>query len=148
MSKKSKRLGALTVAETQRLLGADKSISVGTIPRTPLGMRMFASLVQDRLVSRGGRPTDPAWTIVRKVPMRPETWKTLNRRAKQLQDQNIRVSAGQVAALTLERGLEASIEENKVQQEEPSYEVSEGAMIDAIRTSKATKSHGWYHQCE
>lgn len=147
MSKKSKRLGALTVAETQRLLGADEPISVGDIPRTPLGMRVFASLVRGRLISRGGRPTDPAWTIVRKVPMKPETWKALNRCAQQFQGQNIRVSAGQVAALSLERGLELVVKDNKAQQEEPDYELSEGALIEATRASRAI-SYGWYRQCE
>lgn len=148
MSRKSKRLGALTVAETQRLLGADEPISVGDIPRTPLGMRMIASLVRGRLISGGGRPTDPAWTIVRKVPMKPETWNTLNRCAQQLQDQNIRVSAGQVAALTLERGLESVVNECDVQQGEHNYELAEGAMNEAARTLAAMSQSNWYRQCE
>ena len=143
MSKRSKRLGALTVAETQQLLGAEQPISVGEIPRTPLGMRLVASLIRDRLVSSGGRPTDPAWTVVRKVPMKPQTWETLNRCAEHLQDQNIRVSAGQVAALTLERGLEIVVKENSVQQEEPGYKLSEDALIEATRIRRAM-THGLY----
>jgi len=78
--------------------------------------------------------------------MKPETWETLNRCAQQLQDQNIRVSAGQVAALTLERGLESVVKENKVQQEEHDHELSEGAMIEATRTRDAI-SYGLY-RCE
>lgn len=142
MRKKSKRLGALTVAETQRLLGAETPIKVGNVPRNPLGMRMIASMIRDRLVSSGGRPSDPAWTIVRKVPMRPETWKEFNRCAQKLQSQRIRVSAGQIAAITLERGLqitmtESKVTEQEVQQSEAPYIASDVVMDEALRAYQA-----------
>jgi hypothetical protein len=104
--KRTRKLGSLTTDDTQELLGAASPTSIRKLPTNPLGLRMAASRVQERLVSRGGRPSDPAWTIVRKVPMRPETWAELNRYAQALQEQNVRVSAGQVAAIALERGLE------------------------------------------
>jgi len=148
MTKRSRRLGALTVAETQQLLGADESISVGKVPGTPLGMRMIASLIRDRISSAGGRPTDPSWTIVRKIPMKPETWKTLNRCAVQLEHQNIRVSAGQVAAITLERGLEIIVRESAPKQQEPDREVSEAALVMATRACEAMRNDNWYRRCE
>jgi hypothetical protein len=106
--KKSRKLGSLSLAETQNLLGSGKPISIGKLPTDPLGMRMTASILRERLVSRGGRPSDPTWTIVRKVPMRPDTWAELDRCAKELQQENVRVSAGQIAAVALERGLQTA----------------------------------------
>lgn len=107
--KKVRKSRALSAAETQRLLGSEPPISVGKLPIDPLGMSVIGSIVRERLVSRGGRPSDPAWTIVRKVPMRPETWSELDHFAQQLQEKNIRVSAGQVAAIALERGLSKTL---------------------------------------
>ena len=138
MKKARKRLGSLTVAETQRLLGSKKPVSIGKLPTNPSALRMFAPMVRERLISRGGRPSDPAWTIVRKIPMRPETWKEFSRCAEELQGHKIYVSAGQIAAITLERGLQTTkaehrAVEHKVQQNEFPYEISELAMVQAAR---------------
>jgi len=116
MKKRKRTLGSLSVAETQSLLGSDRPISIGKVPTDPIGMRTIAAVVSERLVSRGGRPSDPAWTIVKKVPMRPDTWKAFSRRARELQQQKIRVSAGQLAAITLERGLEIALCHDEVEQ--------------------------------
>jgi hypothetical protein len=59
--------------------------------------------LQDRLVSRGGRPSDPAPTIRRLLPIKKEVWKLLQRRALMLSRLGKRVSPGQLAALLLER---------------------------------------------
>jgi len=107
--KKVRKSRTLSAIETQRLLGSEPPISVGKLPIDPLGMSVIGSIVRERLVSRGGRPSDPAWTIVRKVPMRPETWSELDHFAQQLQEKNIRVSAGQIAAIALERGLSKTL---------------------------------------
>src|SRR5439155_23543519 len=94
-----------------------------------IGMGIIASIVRKRLVSRGGRPSDPAWTISRKVPMRSETWEQLDRLARKLQKQNIRVSAGQVAAIALERGLPKGMDSNESIQSFVSS-AQEGATIE------------------
>jgi hypothetical protein len=107
--KKIRKSKGLSTAETQRFLGAERPIPVGKLSIDPISMKAIASIVQERLVSRGGRPSDPAWTIVRKVPMRAETWEKLARCARQLQDENVRVSAGQVAAIALEQGLTTTV---------------------------------------
>jgi len=111
--KRSRKNRALSTADTQRLLGSETPIPAGKLPIDPIGMGMIASILRKRLVSRGGRPSDPAWTISRKVPMRSETWEELDRLARKLQEQNIRVSAGQVAAIALERGLPKDMDLNE-----------------------------------
>ena len=103
--KKTRKRKALSLAETQRLLRSESPIPVGHLPVDPVGMKAIARIVRERLVSHGGRPSDPEWTITRKVPMRPGTWKELERLADSLRGQNVRVSPGQVAAMALERGL-------------------------------------------
>lgn len=44
------RLGSLSVAETQSLLGSDRPVSIGKIPTDPIGMRTTAAVVSERLV--------------------------------------------------------------------------------------------------
>ncbi len=153
--KKVRKSRALSATETQRLLGSEPPISVGKLPIDPLGMSVIGSIVRERLVSRGGRPSDPAWTIVRKVPMRPETWSELDHFAQQLQEKNIRVSAGQIAAIALERGLSKTL-----QTESPSqvpgfvaresvvyeYHVSQDVKLDSRRAHLAITQHGFF-QC-
>lgn len=114
MKKRTRTLGSLSVAETQSLLGSDRPISIGKVPTDPIGVKTIAAIVRERLVSRGGRPSDPAWTIVKKVPMRPNTWKEFSRYARELRRQKIRVSAGQLAAISLERGLEIALFHDEV----------------------------------
>src|SRR5688500_15755695 len=103
--KRQRKSKSLSKTEIQRLLGAKPPVSIGNLPADPVGMRVIAPIVQGRLVSRGGRPSDPNWTIARKVPMKPETWDRLDQCAQELQRQEIKVSAGQVAAIALEQGL-------------------------------------------
>ena len=127
--KKVRKNWALSATETQRLLGSEPPISVGKLPIDPLGMSVIGSIVRERLVSRGGRPSDPAWTIVRKVPMRPETWSALDHFAQQLQEKNIRVSAGQIAAIALERGLSKTLHTEPPSQV-PGFVASESAVYE------------------
>ncbi len=148
--RKVRKSRALSATETQRLLGSEPPISVGKLPIDPLGMSVIGSIVKERLVSRGGRPSDPAWTIVRKVPMRPETWSELGHFAQELQEKNIRVSAGQVAAIALERGLSkilhtapptqmpGAIVSESVDYE---YSLSQDAQLDSDRVVLALTRH-------
>src|SRR2546429_85992 len=64
-------------------------------------------LVLRRLQSRGGRPSDPNWTITRLIPMSTETWERLHTLAQTISRDGRRASSGQVAALLLEEGLDA-----------------------------------------
>lgn len=146
--KRTRKLGALSLAETQKLLGSGKPTSIGKLPADPLGMRMTASILRERLVSRGGRPSDPAWTIVRKVPMRPDTWAELDRCAKELQEQNVRVSAGQIAAVVLERGLRTESKDGDTPQfaGNTNYAASQDATARAHRAHDAL-THGGLFQC-
>ena len=107
--KKDRKSKALSAADTQRLLGSEAPIAIGRLPLDPIGMKAIATIVRERLVSQGGRPSDPAWTISRKVPMRPKTWRRLEQLADSLREQDVRVSPGQVAAIALERGLPSNV---------------------------------------
>lgn len=147
--KRSRKLGSLSSTETQKLLGAGPPTAIGRLPTNPLGMRMAPSIVRDRLVSRGGRPSDPAWTMVRKVPMRPDTWAQLDKCAKELQGQDVRVSAGQVAAMVLERGLQTPSENaDALECKVPShFRTSSGVRARAQQAFIALK-RGALFQCE
>jgi hypothetical protein len=146
--KKPRELGSLSIIDTQKLLGAEEPTSIGKLPASPLEMRMVPSIVRERLVSRGGRPSDPAWTVVRKVPMRPETWAELDRCAHELQEQNVRVSAGQVAAIALERGIQFISKREDLRQSGPNsnYSFPQNVRVDAQRTFLAL-SRGSFFQC-
>ncbi len=110
MNKKTSKGKALSSFDTQRLLRSEAPIPVGKMPLDPIGMVAAATMVRERLVSRGGRPTDPAWKISRKIPMRVETWERLELCAQKLQQRQIRVSAGQIAAIVRRRPLNNRVE--------------------------------------
>ena len=112
MTRKRKKK-SISVEDTQRLLGADEPVLVPPLPPNPFGWKTFAAVVRERLVSQGGRPTDPAWTIVRKVPMTPETWHRLTDAAKKTERRATSIAPGQLAAVALEEGL-ASLTPHRV----------------------------------
>ena len=60
--------------------------------------------LQDRLVSSGGRPSDPEPTIRRLVPVRARVWKELANLASRLSRLGQRITVGQLAAFLLEKG--------------------------------------------
>jgi len=59
-----------------------------------------------RAPASGGRPTDPAWTERRLVPLAPETLRRLERIAAKVRKRGIHVEPMQLAALLLERSTE------------------------------------------
>lgn len=146
--KRSRKPRPLSSTETQKLLGAGTPTNIGRLPTNPLEMRMAPWIVSERLVSRGGRPSDPAWTIVRKVPMRPDTWAQLDRCAKEFQIQNVRVSAGQIAAIVLERGLQTALERSGAPQCTVlgDFPTSQKVRARAHQAHLALK-HGALYQC-
>jgi hypothetical protein len=54
--------------------------------------------------------------------MKAETWRRLDHYAQKLQEQEIRISAGQVAAIALERGLELTIHTGELAEDAHSSE--------------------------
>jgi len=95
-----------------KALGASRSLPVETEPHGPFGVVALAREIQARLVSSGGRPADSAPTLRRQVPIRKSVWRALQRRAALTSARGRRVSAGPLAALLVERGLER-LEENE-----------------------------------
>jgi predicted nucleic acid-binding protein len=95
----------LSIEETAELLGAEICGDVGPIASDPIGLKLLAARVAARLVSKGGRPSDESWRVVRKVPMKEETWAALQAISERLAEEGIRVSPGQLAAMALEEGL-------------------------------------------
>lgn len=95
-------------------LGASRSIPVMTSQlMTPLDVLALREEVAQRIHSTGGRPTDPEWTIQRQVPFRPETWKTLQQMAVDLQASGASASPAQLAALFIEHAVRAiSLQKN------------------------------------
>jgi hypothetical protein len=85
---------------------------VGEIPDTgggAFGMSRLAAILRARLEPsqgrRPGRPSDPLWTVQRKVPMSQETLERLTQLAASISTAERRVSPMQVAAQLLEESL-------------------------------------------
>lgn len=107
MSKsQDKNRNPLTLKETVRLFGAEEPVHLGPVQLDPLGMQFLASRVGNRLKRRRGRPTDKSWNIVRKIPLKQETWDTLKQLAEQTRGGEIRLATGQMGAIALEIGVE------------------------------------------
>ncbi len=110
---KSKKDGAkrqLTLQETIELFGAEEAPDIDPIRLDPLGMKFLATKVGERLKGVRGRPTDKTWTIVRKIPMKQESWDALNQISERLKEQSLHIAAGQVGAYALEWGVEIMCE--------------------------------------
>lgn len=58
--------------------------------------------LQERLASRGGRPTVSEWEVVRKTRYSKETWQWLAQLAEQWSQGGVSVSPSQVAARIVE----------------------------------------------
>ena len=86
-------------------LGASHTFSVSAKPRGPFGVAALLDEVKHRLISRGGRPSDPSPTVRRLVPLKKQVWQRLQAQAQHLSDRGKRVSPGQLAALLLERTI-------------------------------------------
>lgn len=75
----------------------------------------FGQRLRSRLApgqgERPGRPSDPTWTLQRKLSMNEETLATLERMAALLSTDDRRVSPMQVAALLVEEAAERLVTE-------------------------------------
>ena len=92
-------------ATISRALGASHTFKVARHEATPFGAAALAEEVRRRLVSRGGRPADPAPTLRRLVTIRATVWSELRRYARTLSKAGQSVSPGQIAAMLVERGV-------------------------------------------
>ena len=87
-------------------LGASKTFHTTQRPDGPFGAAALLEEVQRRLISRGGRPSDPDATIRRLVPLKREVWNEIQAQARILSRRRGRtISPGQLAAVLLEQGL-------------------------------------------
>jgi hypothetical protein len=66
------------------------------------GLDLLADALSHRLASTGGRPTDPTWTLSRRVPFKPETWEALQNLAEELGMPGRSIAPGQLAATLVE----------------------------------------------
>ena len=140
----------LTLQETIELFGAEESVDLGPIRLDPLGMKFLATKVGERLKGGRGRPTDKSWTMVRKIPMKQETWNTLNEIAEHLEERSFHIAAGQVAAYVLERGVdnmreqtESAADDFDIDFHPPIFECSEEIQEEAKRLAPVVEEAIW-----
>ena len=92
--------------ELAKALGASAVIPLRGKAADPFGAAALLHQVHHRLVSRGGRPSDPEATIRRLVPLKKRVWKQIQAKARDLSRRRGKsVSPGQLAAMLLEQGL-------------------------------------------
>ncbi len=84
-------------------LGASRSFAGSNKPHGPFAVAALREEIQRRLVSRGGRPSDPGPTIRRLVPIKKQVWRILKAQAAFLSGQGKRVSPAQLAAVLVGR---------------------------------------------
>ena len=98
-----KRLGREEIAKA---LGASRTIRLRSRGSGgPLEWLALAQTLQGRLVSRGGRPSDPHWDTKRLVPFSRKTWERLSDEAEELSAHGRKVGPAQLAAIFIEERL-------------------------------------------
>lgn len=98
----------MSPAENSKALGASVMIDLkDQSDGGPLGWLKILHLVQERLVSRGGRPSDPHWDTKRLVPFRRQTWKRLMAEAAMISAHGRKVGPAQLAAILIEQRLDS-----------------------------------------
>ena len=92
--------------EIAKALGVSRIIKLdGSYSGGPLEWLHLAQIVQSRLVSTGGRPSDPRWDTKRLVPFRRRVWKRLTRQARVMNVRGRKVGPAQLAAILIEERL-------------------------------------------
>ena len=66
-----------------------------------------ANSLHTRLVSRGGRPSDPNWEIKRLVPFTRANWNMLTNLSRSLGNSERKIGPAQLSAMIIEKGLAA-----------------------------------------
>jgi hypothetical protein len=100
----AKNTGKLAKALGAKVAGKLPDVGGGAFGAARMAVLLHARL-QPQVGVRPGRPSDPAWTLARKVPMSAETFKQLQDLASQLSSEKRKVSPMQVAAQLLEQTL-------------------------------------------
>jgi hypothetical protein len=77
-----------------------------------------------RVPSGGGRPTDPAWTERRLLPLAPKTLKKLEEVSAKVREHGVNVEPMQLAALLVEKTAERLSEEEAKDLVRPKRRVS------------------------
>jgi hypothetical protein len=101
----SRKRGGAARQDFGAALGASRSFEVANKPQGPFGVAAVLEEIQGRLVSRGGRPSDPGATIRRLVPLKTQVWRRLKAEAASLSRQGKRVSPAQLAAMLVEKSI-------------------------------------------
>src|SRR5258708_28948756 len=88
-------------------LGAQRRGKVATGGGYFGAMQLLADIeARFRAPSGGGRPTDPAWTERRLLPLAPKTLKRLEEGSAQVREHGITVEPMQLAALLVEKTVQ------------------------------------------
>lgn len=87
-------------------LGSTRTLRLeGARGGSPLSWLDLARQVSGRLVSTGGRPTDPHWDTRRLVPFRQRVWQHLVDEARSMGERGRKVGPAQLAACIIENYL-------------------------------------------
>ena len=86
-----------------RALGSTRTFSIKKLNLgSPLSWLHLAHEIRTRLISTGGRPSDPNWDIRRLVPFRKEVWDYLSYKAKGMSSKERKIGPSQLAAIIIE----------------------------------------------
>lgn len=86
-----------------KALGSNRTFPVKKLKLgSPLAWLNLAHEIKGRLISTGGRPSDPYWDTKRQVPFRKKVWGYLTYVAKELSYQGRKVGPAQLAAIIIE----------------------------------------------
>ena len=102
----------LDMDKIARGLGAERRGKVAAGGGYFGAMQLLADIeARFRVPSGGGRPTDPAWTERRLLPLAPRTLKKLEEISAKVREHGMSVEPMQLAALLIERTAEQLSEE-------------------------------------
>jgi hypothetical protein len=100
----AKNIGKVARKMGARIVGEVPDVGGGAFGAARLAKALQARL-HPQLGLRPGRPSDPEWTVSRKVPMTSKTLESLRALADEVSDESRKVSPMQVAAQLLEEAL-------------------------------------------
>lgn len=138
----------LNLEETIKLLGAERPMEMEHGRLDPMSMMVLATRMSARLSRKRGRPTDESWDMTRKIPMKHETWESIQQLIGDLPGPG-RPAAGQVAAMALEEGLKIlmrdcrSIIQNTMTPTEQAAAVEPEFIDEAIALCNAASGGSW-----
>ena len=91
-------------------LGSTRMIPIAKLNLgSPLSWLNLQEL-RNRLISTGGRPSDPCWDTRRLIPFRRKVWDYLADEAKSISTRDRKVGPAQLAAMIIENYLRPSID--------------------------------------